>query len=47
MSGKHGKMRGNLQITAAWANLINKLFGANVAQAGQDLGELTMAVKMA
>jgi hypothetical protein len=47
MSGKHGKMSGGLQITAAWAHLINKLLGAKVAQAGQNLGELTMAVKMA
>jgi hypothetical protein len=47
MSGKHGKMSGTLQITAAWAHLINKLIGANVAHAGQTLGQLTMAVKMA
>jgi hypothetical protein len=47
MSGKHGKMTGDLQITAAWAHLINQLLGADVAHAGQDLGELTMAVKMA
>jgi hypothetical protein len=47
MSGKHGKMSGKLRITAAWAHLINQLIGANVAHAGQDLGELTMAVKMA
>jgi hypothetical protein len=47
MSGKHGKMSGTLQITAAWAHLINQLIGANVAHAGQTLGELTMAVKMA
>ena len=47
MSGKHGKMTGRLQITAAWAHLINKLLGVKVAHAGQDLGELTMAVKMA
>jgi hypothetical protein len=47
MSGKHGEMSGTLQITAAWAHLINKLIGANVAHAGQDLGQLTMAVKMA
>lgn len=47
MSGKHGKMSGRLRITAAWAHLINKLFGATIAHAGQDLGELTMAVKMA
>ena len=47
MSGKRGKMNGTLRITEAWANLINKLFGANIAHAGQDLGELTMAVKMA
>jgi len=43
----HLGMSGTLRITAAWANLINKLFGANIAHAGQDLGELTMAVKMA
>jgi hypothetical protein len=47
MSGKHGTMKGTLRITAAWAHLINKLFGATVAHAGQDLGQLTMAVKMA
>ena len=47
MSGKHGKMSGTLRITAAWAHLINQLIGANVAHAGQDLGQLTMAVKMA
>jgi hypothetical protein len=47
MSGKHGKMSGTLRITAAWAHLINKLFGATIAHAGQDLGQLTMAVKMA
>ena len=28
MSGRHGKMSGTLRITAAWAHLINKLFGA-------------------
>ena len=47
MTGKHGRMSGTLRITAAWAHLINKLIGANVAHAGQDLGQLTMAVKMA
>ena len=47
MSGQHGKMTGVLRITSAWAHLINQLLGANVAHAGQDLGELTMAVKMA
>jgi hypothetical protein len=47
MTGKHGKMSGELQITAAWAHLINQLIGAKVAKAGQTLGELTMAVKMA
>jgi hypothetical protein len=47
MSGKHGKMTGDLRITAAWAHLINQLLGADVAHAGQNLGELTMAVKMA
>jgi hypothetical protein len=47
MSGKHGDMTGRLQITAAWAHLINQLLGANVAHAGQNLGQLTMAVKMA
>jgi hypothetical protein len=47
MSGKDGRMSGTLRITAAWAHLINKLIGANVAHAGQDLGELTMAVRMA
>jgi hypothetical protein len=47
MSGKHGKMSGTLRITAAWAHLINRLIGANLARAGQDLGQLTMAVKMA
>ena len=46
MSGQHGKMTGVLRITSAWAHLINQLLGANVAHAGQDLGELTMAVKM-
>ena len=47
MSGKHGKMTGTLRITSAWANLINKLLGANVVHGGATLGELTMAVKMA
>jgi hypothetical protein len=47
MSGKHGKMTGTLRITSAWANLINKLLGANVVHSGATLGELTMAVKMA
>jgi hypothetical protein len=47
MSGKHGKMSGTLRITSAWAHLINQLIGANLAHAGQDLGDLTMAVKMA
>ena len=47
VSGNHAKMTGSLRITAAWAHLINKLFGATIAHAGQDLGDLTMAVKMA
>jgi hypothetical protein len=47
MSGDHGKMTGVLRITAAWARLINHLLGTTVVHAGQDLGQLTMAVKMA
>lgn len=47
MSGKHGTMTGGLKLSAAWAHLINHLVGTQVVHAGEDLGDLTAAVKMA
>lgn len=47
MTGQHGKMTGELHITSAWAHLINQLIGADVAKAGETIGKLTMAVKVA
>jgi hypothetical protein len=47
MAGKHGTMSGGLKLSAAWAHLINHLVGKQVVQPGEDLGDLSVAVKMA
>jgi hypothetical protein len=47
MSGKTGTMRGGLQLSSAWANMINHLVGMHVVHAGETIGQLSMTIKMA
>jgi hypothetical protein len=47
MSATKGTMSGGLEISAAWANLINHLVGIDVVHAGETIGQLSMTVKMA
>jgi hypothetical protein len=47
VSGKNATMSGGLQLSAAWAHLINHLVGMHVVHPGEDLGDLTAKVKMA
>lgn len=47
MSGQSGTMSGGLKLSAAWAHLINRLVGMTVVHPGEDLGDLTVTVKMA
>jgi hypothetical protein len=46
MSGNTGTMSGGLKLSAAWAHLINRLVGMPVVHPGEDLGDLTVTVKM-
>jgi hypothetical protein len=47
MSQTNGTMSGGLEISAAWAKLINHLVGLNVVHAGETIGQLSMTIKMA
>jgi hypothetical protein len=47
MSQTKGTMSGGLEISAAWAKLINHLVGLNVVHAGETIGQLSMTIKMA
>lgn len=42
-----GTMSGGLEISAAWAKLINHLVGLNVVHTGETIGQLSMTIKMA
>jgi hypothetical protein len=46
MSGHTGTMSGSLKLTAAWAHLINHLVGMQVVHPGEELGQLSVTVKM-
>ena len=46
MSGNTGTMTGGLELSAAFAHLINHLVGMHVVQAGEDLGDLSATMKM-
>jgi hypothetical protein len=47
MSQTKGTMSGGLEISAAWAKLINHLVGLNVVHAGETIGQLGMTIEMA
>jgi hypothetical protein len=47
MSGKTGTMTGGVEISAAWAHLINQLLGKPMLSAGADLGDLSATVHVA
>lgn len=47
MSQTKATMSGGLEISAAWAKLINHLVGLHVVHAGETIGRLSMTVKMA
>jgi hypothetical protein len=46
MTQTKGTMSGGLEISAAWAKLINHLVGLHVVHAGETIGQLSMAIKM-
>ena len=46
MTKTKGTMSGGLEISAAWAKLINHLVGLHVVHAGETIGQLTMTIKM-
>jgi hypothetical protein len=46
MSGQTGTMSGGLKLSAAWAHLINHLVGKQVVHPGEELGQLSVTVKM-
>jgi hypothetical protein len=46
VSGTTGTMHGTLTVTAAWANLIDRLVGRHVVSAGSTLGDLSATVHM-
>jgi hypothetical protein len=47
MSADTGTMTGGLELTAAWADLINQLLDKHVLSAGADLGDLSATVRVA
>jgi acyl CoA:acetate/3-ketoacid CoA transferase beta subunit len=47
MSGKKGTMTGGLRLSVAWARLINQLVGKHLVHPGEDIGDLSVAVRMA
>jgi hypothetical protein len=47
MSDNTGTMTGGIELTAAWADLINQLLDKHVLSAGADLGDLSATVTVA
>jgi hypothetical protein len=40
-------MAGGLAITRTWARLVNRLIGKKLLKAGDDLGDMSVKVKLA
>lgn len=47
MSGNTGTMTCGLELTAAWAHIINQLLDKHVLSAGADLGDISATVQVA